>query len=68
VSPREYGENLLGFGVPAREVDALVEAFTQLLDGRNAYLSDGVRQVLGCEPRDFADFAREAAAEGTWTA
>jgi uncharacterized protein YbjT (DUF2867 family) len=68
VSPREYGENLLGFGVPAREVDALVEAFTQLLDGRNAYLSEGVQKVLGREPRDFTEFAREAAATGTWTA
>jgi hypothetical protein len=25
-----------------------------------------VRQVLGREPRDFADFAGEAAAAGTW--
>ncbi|QUC57420.1 MULTISPECIES: NAD(P)H-binding protein [unclassified Streptomyces] len=68
VSPREYGENLAGFGVPAQEVDALVEAFTQLLDGRNAYLSDGVRQVLAREPRDFTEFAREEAAAGTWKA
>jgi uncharacterized protein YbjT (DUF2867 family) len=66
VSPREYGENLLGFGVPADEVEALIEAFTQLLDGRNAHLSDGVQQVLGREPRDFTDFAREAAAAETW--
>ncbi|MFC8429049.1 NmrA family NAD(P)-binding protein [Streptomyces sp. NPDC057253] len=66
VSPEQYGENLLGFGVPAAEVQALVEAFTQLLDGRNAYLSDGVQQVLGREPRDFTDFAAEAAAAGTW--
>ncbi|MFG2457176.1 NmrA family NAD(P)-binding protein [Streptomyces sp. NPDC048523] len=67
VSPREYGENLLGFGVPAKEVEALVEAFAQLLDGRNAYLSQGAREVLGREPRDFTEFAREAAATGTWT-
>ncbi|MFE3034048.1 NmrA family NAD(P)-binding protein [Streptomyces canus] len=66
VSPEQYGENLLGFGVPAEEVQALVEAFTQLLDGRNAYLSDGVQQVLRREARDFTDFAREAAAVGTW--
>ncbi|MFJ4205212.1 NAD(P)H-binding protein [Streptomyces sviceus] len=66
VSPEQYGESLLGFGVPAREADALVEAFAQLLDGRNAHLSDGVQQVLGREPRDFTDFAREAAAAGTW--
>lgn len=66
VSPRQYGDTLAGFGVPPEEVEALVEAFTQLLDGRNAYLSDGVQQVLGREPRDFADFARGAAAAGTW--
>ncbi|NEA97924.1 NmrA family NAD(P)-binding protein [Streptomyces sp. SID13726] len=66
VSPRQYGDTLLGFGVPAEEVDPLVEAFAQLLDGRNAYLSEGVQQVLGREARDFTDFAREAAAAGTW--
>ncbi|EDY55352.1 MULTISPECIES: NAD(P)H-binding protein [Streptomyces] len=66
VSPEQYGENLLAFGVPADEVEALIEAFTQLLDGRNAHLSDGVQQVLGREPRDFTDFAREAAAAETW--
>lgn len=68
VSAREYGERLAGFGVPEGEADALVEAFEQLLDGRNAYLSDGVRQVLGREPRDFTEFAREAAAAATWKA
>ncbi|MEV7073352.1 NAD(P)H-binding protein [Streptomyces sp. NPDC093990] len=68
VSAREYGERLTGFGVPEAEVGALVEAFEQLLDGRNAHLSDGVRDVLGRAPRDFAEFAREAAAAGTWKA
>ncbi|MDH6515694.1 uncharacterized protein YbjT (DUF2867 family) [Streptomyces sp. SAI-135] len=66
VSAKEYGERLAGFGVPEAEVGALVEAFEQLLDGRNAYLSDGVRQVLGRAPRDFTEFARKAAAAGTW--
>ncbi|MEU6143963.1 NAD(P)H-binding protein [Streptomyces sp. NPDC047081] len=66
VSAREYGENLAGFGVPPEEVAFLVELFESLLDGRNAYLSDGVQQVLGREPRDFTEFAREAAAAGTW--
>lgn len=66
VSAREYGERLAGFGVPEGEVGALVEAFEQLLDGRNAYLSDGIQQVLAREPRDFTDFAREEATAGTW--
>lgn len=66
VSAKEYGDRLAGFGVPEGEVGALVEAFEQLLDGRNAYLSDGVQRVLAREPRDFTDFAREEATAGTW--
>ncbi|MET8033364.1 NmrA family transcriptional regulator [Streptomyces sp. NPDC005345] len=68
VSAREYGEVLAGFGVPAEEVTFLVELFGSLLDGRNAHLSDGVPEILGRAPRDFAEFAREAAAAGAWKA
>ncbi|MER5216786.1 NAD(P)H-binding protein [Streptomyces sp. NPDC002838] len=66
VPARAYGETLAGFGVPAEEVEALVEVFEDTLDGRNAHATDEVRQVLGREPRDFGEFARQAAAEGTW--
>ncbi|WKX13517.1 NAD(P)H-binding protein [Streptomyces sp. NL15-2K] len=66
VPVRAYGETLAEFGVPAEEVEALVEVFESTLDGRNAHVTDAVRQVLGREARDFTDFAREAAAEGTW--
>jgi uncharacterized protein YbjT (DUF2867 family) len=66
VPARAYGERLASFGVPPEESGFLVELFASLLDGRNAHLSDGVRQVLGREPRDFSGFAKEAAAAGTW--
>ncbi|NEB46879.1 NmrA family transcriptional regulator, partial [Streptomyces sp. SID339] len=66
VSAREYGAALAGFGVPAEEVEFLIELFETNLDGRNARCSDGVREVLGRDPRDFADFAGEQAAAGTW--
>ncbi|MEU1528905.1 NAD(P)H-binding protein [Streptomyces fagopyri] len=66
VTAREYGDVLTGFGMPSEEAEFLVGLFESLLDGRNAHLSDGVRQVLGREPRDFTDFAREAAAAGVW--
>lgn len=68
VSTREYGEALVGFGVPPEEVVGMTAIFDTLLDGRNAHLSDGVREVLGRAPRDFGDFVREEAAAGTWTA
>lgn len=66
VPARDYREALLGFGVPREEADFLIGVFETLLDGRNAHAEDGVRQVLGREPRDFAGFAREEAAAGTW--
>ncbi|MGW7449668.1 NmrA family transcriptional regulator, partial [Kitasatospora sp. NPDC054795] len=51
-------------GLPAD----FAELFSVILDGRNASLGDGVRRALGREPRDFADYAREAAASGVWNA
>ena len=41
--------------------------FGTVLDGRNATPADGVRRALGRPPRDFADYARSAAATGVWT-
>jgi len=52
--------------VPADVVDLLRYLFTHVLDGRNAHVTDGVRRALGREPRDFADYARDAAATGVW--
>ncbi|MFF0199908.1 NAD(P)H-binding protein [Streptomyces sp. NPDC005017] len=66
VPARAFGEMLMEFGTPAEEAGFLVELFETLLDGRNAHLSDGVEQVLGRAPRDFADFVRESA--GAWKA
>lgn len=42
--------------------------FETVLDGRNAYVCDGVKRALGREPTDFADYARRIAARGTWNA
>jgi uncharacterized protein YbjT (DUF2867 family) len=53
-------------GVPGEVIDLLTYLFSEVLDGRNARLADGVRRALGREPRDFIDFARDAAASGVW--
>ena len=53
-------------GVPSDVVDLLVYLFGEVLDGRNVAVADGVQRALGRPPRDFADFAREAAATGIW--
>jgi hypothetical protein len=40
---------------------------TEVLDGRNANLADGVNEALGRPARPFREYAREAAASGAWT-
>ena len=52
--------------VPGDVVALLRYLFTEVLDGRNAGLTDGVQRALGREPRDFADYARRTAA--VWSA
>ncbi len=52
--------------VPDEIAGLLEELFSVVLDGRNESLADGVERALGRQPRDFADFAREAAARGAW--
>jgi uncharacterized protein YbjT (DUF2867 family) len=52
--------------VPADVAAFLKELFEFILDGHNAYLSDGVQQALARRPRDFSEFVRDAAAAGAW--
>ena len=59
---------LTAAGVPDEETSALRHVFGEVLDGRNAYVADGVERALGRPPRDFADYARAAAASGAWDA
>jgi uncharacterized protein YbjT (DUF2867 family) len=66
VTPQEYAASLAG-QLPAEVATFLSELFRDLLDGHNAYLTDGVEKVLGRKPRDFREYAREAAAGGAWT-
>jgi uncharacterized protein YbjT (DUF2867 family) len=67
ISPEQCASALVECGLPADFVTPLVKLFTTVLDGRNARLAEGVQRVLGRAPRDFADFARHAAAGGAWT-
>jgi uncharacterized protein YbjT (DUF2867 family) len=67
VSLEEYAALLIEQQVPADYVKMLTDVFAEVLDGRNAYLSDGVQRALGREPRDFRDYARAAAASGVWS-
>jgi uncharacterized protein YbjT (DUF2867 family) len=66
VSVEEFASALAEQDVPAEYVWLLTYLFSEVLDGRNAYLTDGVRRALGREPKDFAVYAREVAATGIW--
>ncbi|MEU4833527.1 NmrA family NAD(P)-binding protein [Streptosporangium sp. NPDC023615] len=61
VTPEQYSALLVEHGEPKEVADQLATIFAQLLDGRNAAPTDDVRRILGREPRDFADFAKEVA-------
>lgn len=66
VSVDEYADELVGHGYAKEDALPIAQLISDVLDGRNAYLADGVWRALGREPRDFADFAREASASGAW--
>lgn len=55
-------------GAPEEIAWLLNYLFDTVLDGRNAYVCDGVQRALGREPTDFANYARRIAESGVWNA
>jgi uncharacterized protein YbjT (DUF2867 family) len=66
ISIEEFAAAHIEQGVPSEVVELLTVLFGEVLDGRNAHVTDGVRRALGRPPRDFSDYARDAAATGIW--
>lgn len=66
ITSAQFVAALLDEEVPAEVVGLMVGLFEVTLDGRNAYVTDGVREALGREPRDFGEYAGKAAASGVW--
>jgi uncharacterized protein YbjT (DUF2867 family) len=64
----EYAAMLRAAQLPSEFVSLITYLFTEVLDGRNAWVADGVTRALGRAPRDFADYVRETAATGVWNA
>ena len=62
----DFAAALAGYGLPADQEAMIVELFTEVLDGRNQFVSNGVEQALGRRPRDFSDYVRDTAASGVW--
>ncbi|WP_143307554.1 NmrA family NAD(P)-binding protein [Chitinophaga vietnamensis] len=66
ITMEEYKDMLHEYGIPEDFIWLVSYLFTEVLDGRNEKLTDGVQRALGRAPRDFADYARTTAATGVW--
>ena len=67
--PKEaFAAGMAESGAPDDMVWLVDYLFSTVLDGRNAYVCDGVQRALGREPTDFAEFARRIADSGVWEA
>lgn len=66
ISPDEFAAGMITAGLPEDYANGLTGVFAEIMDGRNESLTDGVRRVLGREPRDFRDYVERTAATGVW--
>jgi uncharacterized protein YbjT (DUF2867 family) len=68
IPAQAYNALLQAQQVPPEYVDLIHYLFTEVLDGRNASVADGVSRALGRPARDFSAYVRDAAASGAWNA
>lgn len=66
ISIEEYAAMLNMHGVPQDIISLLTYLFTEVLDGRNAYVTDGVEKALGRKATEFSDYVKKVAASGLW--
>ena len=66
VTLEQHEAELAEHGVAPDVIELLTYLFKEVVDGRNADTTDGVQRALGREPRDFRDYARDAAVTGVW--
>lgn len=65
LSIEEYATGLEGL-IPVEFIDFLAYLFTEVLDGRNEKVTDGVQKALGRKPTDFSEYVKKTAATGIW--
>jgi uncharacterized protein YbjT (DUF2867 family) len=65
VSIDDYVAMLTEYGMPQDFIWLLNHLFTEVL-GSKAQPADGVQRALGREPKEFTEYARDAAATGVW--
>jgi uncharacterized protein YbjT (DUF2867 family) len=63
-----YVAELKAIDLPPDVISLISFLFIEVLDGRNATVTDGIQRALGRPARDFSDYVRAAAATGVWDA
>lgn len=66
ITREQFAAGLAEAGLPPETISLMDHLFSIIFDGRNSQLADGVQRALGRPPRDFAAYARDAAAAGAW--
>ncbi len=66
ITTEEFVAGMKEQGIPEEYVSLVSYLFTEVLDGRNSYVTDGVQRALGRPPREFKQYAKDAAATGVW--
>ncbi|MBO0933231.1 NAD(P)H-binding protein [Fibrella sp. HMF5036] len=61
-----YTATLTEYGVPEEAIALMTYLFTEVMDGRNSTLTNGVEEALGRKPTDFSDFVQKSIALGIW--
>lgn len=60
ISMDEYATQLVLHGVPSEIISLLNYLFTEVLDGRNASITNDVERALGRKPTDFSTFIQKS--------
>jgi uncharacterized protein YbjT (DUF2867 family) len=66
VPAKAYTDLLSEYGLPKDLIWLVNYLFTEVMDGRNESVADGVQQALGRKATDFSEFVKKAAATGVW--
>ncbi len=66
IPPEAFAAGIADSGAPDDIAWLLDYLFSTVLDGRNAYVCDGVQKALGRAPTDFARYACRIAESGVW--
>ena len=66
VSTEEYAVMLTSHGVPEVIVSLVSYLFSEVLDGRNACVTDGVERALGRKATAFSAYVEKTVATGIW--